>query len=152
MIIPIAITTVNWDSFLTSVKKLIGESISTSIDEYKLKRDARAFIVTLSELFKGKLTPVEAIAQAGSLLRHGSATFLMHFPKDIVFQLQQETDLAISSIETSVGLLAIVSGNFLQWQVAISNLRHSIDNFMRGIAHDLTQYFELAGLKRITNV
>lgn len=152
MIIPIAVTSVNWETLLGTAKGLLGESISTTIDQYNLKRDAQAYIVTLSELFKGKLSPPQAIAQAGSLLRHASATFLIHSSPPVIYKFQQETDLSISATETTYGLLAIVSGSLLQWQIAINNLRHSVDNILRSMANEFAQHFEWAGLKRITNV
>lgn len=153
MIKCIGITVIDWKSFLADGQKVMGHSISGTIDQYKMKQDLSAYIATLANLDSDS-DPHTAIKHASYLLRHASATFMCAIPAGLLNQLREQTDLAISSVQANeVFRLAIVSGDLMQWkQTVVACSSDLATTELRMLCNQFMTYFESAGLNLWTEM
>jgi hypothetical protein len=151
-IIPIALTGVNWPVYLATAQKVLGFSIAASFDKHGIKNDLTKFLVSLEELHTEEpVEPNVALSEAGSLLRHASASFMCLLPAETVNLFREEVDLAINSSQTHAGFrLCIITGTLLQWRDAVINCSVSrLTRDVRMLCNQFMAYFENAGLGAI---
>lgn len=122
------------------------------MDRYNLKQTLSSYLVALDELQNGdQVNPSVAIAEAGSLLRHLSVSFLCVMPTDVLNSFREEVDLAIHSTALESGFrVSIVTGNLEQWKNAIENCSSArASTVMRTLANKFMACFESLGLGEI---
>jgi hypothetical protein len=148
-VLPVAITVVDWNTYLANAKAMLGRSISTTVDRQHGKLDLPAFIATLKDLQTGKPTDIPtALREGGSLLRHASASFLCLLPSEIFYELLVESGLAVTVQDSPMGAkLCLVSGNLEQWRTAVINCSvPTLSIGLRGLMNRYMAYFEQSGL------
>lgn len=151
-ILPVAITVVDWHNYLLAAKEASGHTVTQSIDRFKLRQDVASFIISLKELQNSSTKdPAKALREAGSMLRHASATFLCVMPTDTLNQLREEVDLAINSSKAKeVGhSVVVISGNLLQWRSAVVDLADGEVEYLTLLSNKFMACFESAGLGQL---
>jgi hypothetical protein len=141
-IIPIGITTVDWATLAKTAQKALG----FTLDRKSLKSDLARFLTALGEMSSEDGNG--SLSEAGSLLRHASASFICVLPAEMINQLKEEVDLAINSSIVRAGFrLCIVSGNMQQWREAIINCSSTrLPTEIRMLCNQFMMYFEQLGL------
>ena len=119
-VIPIAKTDVDWNAYLQIARKVLGRSITRSLDSANRPvKGPDGFIATLGEVINEGSNAGTVMANAGSLLRHFTYTFLCVMPNDVLWDVMEETDLVITSVPLGMNRLAIITGTLHEWRTAI---------------------------------
>ena len=145
-VIPITITSVNWDMYLKYARTQLSRSVTESLDKAKRPLDTpAAFIITLAEAQGAELRPfTQLLSNAGGLLRHASAGFL--FTADIETLLYIIEQSSLQCARWSNKKTMIVSGNMLAWRVAITNFcKPDVPKDVRDLFNKSLVCFEMAG-------
>lgn len=145
-VLPVTMTTLDWNSYLTNAKAMLGRSITAGMDRQHAKQDLEGFLLTLKEFQSGK--PAESLRGCGTVLRHVSVGFLCLMPPPVFYDLVMESGLAITVQDSPTGFkCCLVSGNLEQWKYAIINCSSEQQpNGLRGLTNKFMAYFEQAGL------
>lgn len=115
-VVPIVMPNVNWAGFLPALQKA-GILKSTHIlDTNGVSKDEfPALTLVLSKMFgMSKDSMIDAIRNAGPLLRHTSTSFLVIAPVDVLTEIMMQIDLKI----TAKGEVAIFSESLDKWKLA----------------------------------
>lgn len=121
-VIPISISQVAWQQYLSTSKELLGRSISNSIDGYVGElSDIAKYIITLAEFKLNKtLDPKAVLRGQGSWFEHFFLSFMILSSNSVILFIAETTSLdTISSSSTGKQRLAIISGSLKSWREAI---------------------------------
>lgn len=141
-VIPMSVTTIDWTVFLNILKKIFNRSLTTNLDTKKLAvGDLSSFIMILGGIRNPNADPLILLREAGPLLRHISAGFVvLGFNVD---DLAYSTDLKIVKTEK----LSVVSGNLEEWRTAIINCNKTVEQ--REFFNKCLSHFEKVGLGQL---
>ncbi len=150
-ILAIEQSAVNFKQFLVIAKNLLGRSITASLDAHKMEVGSLAsFIQVLDEMSAESSNPATSLREAGDLLKHLHFTFLATVDLDTYVELLETSGLNFTSVETSRRgvMMAIVSGNLLEWRTAVINtLTHNRAGYnVQAFMNKVITWFEVAGL------
>lgn len=120
-VLPITITSVDWDTHLRYARQQLNRSVTTSLDKIgKPVNTPSAFIITLAEAMAPTTEDHTAILRSASgLLRHVSASFLFTSDRDTLLSIIEQTSLVCTRWSNKVTM--IVSGDMQTW---VTNIRH----------------------------
>lgn len=113
--------TVDFVIFLSAANKVLGRSISKSVDSYRFPtKNVSVLICYLTEMLNSGSIP--SLKNAGALLRHLSYSLVIRSSFLSIFDLLSNSSISVSSAECSDGTyLSYASGNLEEWREAIIN-------------------------------
>jgi hypothetical protein len=134
-VIPIALTNVAWQQYLTICKDILGHSVSRGVDSSTSKlSDYAKYVASLAEFQAGAEYPVkDALRRFGPHLHHIFVSFIVLSSNSVILQISEGSDLSVLSTKAEKQRLAIISGNLEEWRNAVvtfcvkeysSRLRH----------------------------
>lgn len=120
LVIPIIVPDIDFDTFLATASKAIGQNISTTIDKSNKKiSPIYRFLISLSEFQTNDRPSVQILRDTASLYAHISLTFLFIAPLDVIMISMSRTRLKHTLAE-GMGRtqIAVVSGTLDEWKAA----------------------------------
>lgn len=148
IVVPILSTNIDWRVYLMSVKQALGRSVTEQLDIYKMPAETLAsFLVTLGSFKYPEERPNEILSDAGPILRHVHYGFLVLGSPSLLFEIMENTDLDVLTVEAIRGRLAVVTGNLQQWRTAIINADAGHD--LLSFTNECLIHFEKIGLGQL---
>lgn len=147
-LVPISGNGIDWKSFLSSSKELLGRNPTNGIDEkyHELKHNLPDYISVLKEIFNEGSNPFD---DAGSLLNHVSLSFLLIATRQATLSIINHSRLVFSTTESKHDdyYLSLISGDLSQWRVAIVNCCSDEVNYdIRLFGNKILEFMERNGL------
>lgn len=148
-LIPIAQTTIDWNTYLSKFYEISGRSATTTLDTkgVEFKKSLANYLSTLKEIDNPGSDPIN---QAGVLLEHISLSFLLIATKKVTINVLIKSRLpgVISITKHDDFDISIISGNLSQWRTAIINCCSAdVSSSIRQFGSAIISHLEEIGLK-----
>lgn len=143
---PIAITSVDWDTFLRTARTQLSRSVTETLDRAKLSANTpAAYITSLAEAQRAKtIDNASVLRDAGGLLRHASASFLFSAEQETLLYIVENCFLYCT--RWSDKRTMTVSGTMLAWRTAIADYCHEdVPRDVRELFNKAMTCFEISG-------
>lgn len=113
---PIALTSVDWKSFIEETQELLGYSPTRGLDECTINiADAQSFLSCLNLENK----PKQALMDGGQHFKHVHVTFMGGIDSDLLVEILSKTSLSILTRERKKDYVCIITGSVQDYHDAI---------------------------------
>jgi len=146
-IMPLALTEINWPTFIKMVQDFLGYSPTRGLDEAKIDlKHPTAFLGALDCENK----PLDALRRAAlkNTLRHYFASFIMIMDDaDLLINLGTQDTLALYTRREGSRFLTVLSGTMWDWYHAmIIHSQREANHVLRQIFNIIYGFFKMSGL------
>lgn len=144
---PLAITQIDWPTFILKTKEHLGRDPSKVIDSLRLKTETPStFIAALQGLRNNSNNSIN-----DNSLKHVSASFILVIEKDLLDELNNKSDLHIYSIPIDrYEYYCIATGSIDTWLSTISKVcTNNSSTDLRELFNKIAEWFEKSTFKKL---
>lgn len=117
-------TEIDWTKYLVLTNKLLGRSVTSSLDSKRMEAKSLAgFISSLAEFQSEGSDPIAAQREAGSLLNHICLTFLVSTDAETAYGLAMHGRVKL--LDSNVPGFLVVTGTLADWRETVINFCNS---------------------------
>jgi len=150
-VLPITVTTLNWNQFLTATQSVLKRSMSASLDKRSVADRGLASAIAAFGEFQCQGTDyLQVLRDAGSLLKHFSVSFLIVCDDEtLLLELVGDGDIKII-LSDETPKLCIITASLESWRTTLINFAcQRATHAQRHLADELLSAFDRLGLGKL---